>query len=141
MANERTFPAVLASLTPLADWLNQQTARLTVSDVWRFAFDLAACEVASNIIRYSLNENDAASFSVNFSLCDDEARIVFKDSGRPFPGERLAKARKELHQEMAPDLESGRGLTLILLSVDRFTVETKEGVNTATLGKKIGIGK
>lgn len=137
MANEKAFAAQLASLSPLAEWLNQQTARLEQSDAWRFALDLAACEVATNIIRYSLHEDPAASFQVRFYQHDGEAWLVFTDSGKRFPAERLTKARQELHEEMTPDLESGRGLTLILLSVDEFTVETKEGVNIATLSKKM----
>ena len=40
---------------------------------------------------------------------------------------------------MAPDLESGRGLKLILLSVDSFNVQRQAGVNIATLCKKWGV--
>jgi serine/threonine-protein kinase RsbW len=51
------FPAELTSLSPLAEWLAQQMAPLPVAEEWRFALDLAACETATNIIRYALHED------------------------------------------------------------------------------------
>ncbi|RYA84932.1 ATP-binding protein, partial [Enterobacter cloacae complex sp. 742-ADZ3-9B] len=52
-----TFPATLTSVSPLAAWLERQMASLSVSDDWRFALDLAACETATNIIRHALHED------------------------------------------------------------------------------------
>ena len=53
MNSNMMFPAELTSLSPLAEWLAQQMASLPVGEEWRFALDLAACETATNIIRYS----------------------------------------------------------------------------------------
>ncbi|KJX37996.1 hypothetical protein SG71_05560 [Enterobacter chengduensis] len=63
----------------------------------------------------------------------------FTDAGDAFPLERLEAARRERFCEMSPLLESGRGLMLILLSLDRFTVERVAGENIATLEKKISV--
>lgn len=137
MGKDLTLTASLASLSPLAAWLEAQTASLPVSDAWRFALDLAVCEAATNIIRHGLNEDSRRAFAVTFSVNPQEARVCFTDSGKAFPDERLATARLQLKEEMAPDLESGRGLMLILLSVDDFTVRRQGDLNLTTLVKRL----
>ncbi|MEN4872975.1 ATP-binding protein [Kosakonia cowanii] len=139
MAREITFPASLTALSPLAEWLNAQMAALPVDEGWRFALDLAVCEVATNIIRHSLHEQAAATFSIAFAVGAQEVQLTFRDNGEPFPAERLLAAQRENGLEMAPDLESGRGMKLILLSVDSFNVQRQAGVNIATLCKKWGV--
>jgi len=139
MASEKTFPASLTALSPLADWLNAQMAALPVDEGWRFALDLAVCEVATNIIRHSLHEQAAATFSIAFSASAQEVQVTFRDNGEPFPAERLLAAQQESGLEMAPDLESGRGIKLILLSVESFTVQRQADVNITTLCKKWGV--
>ncbi|UNA36027.1 ATP-binding protein [Klebsiella variicola subsp. variicola] len=64
MNNIMMFPAELTSLSPLAEWLAQRMAPLPVADEWRFALDLAACETATNIIRYALHEDRESRFGV-----------------------------------------------------------------------------
>lgn len=139
MASEITFPASLTALSPLAEWLNAQMAALPVDEGWRFALDLAVCEVATNIIRHSLHEQAAATFSIAFAASAQEVQLTFRDNGEPFPAERLLAVQQENGLEMEPDLESGRGLKLILLSVDSFTVQRQADVNIATLCKKWGV--
>ena len=137
MGKDLTLTASLASLSPLAAWLEAQTASLPVSDAWRFALDLAVCEAATNIIRHGLNEDSRRTFAVTFSVNPQEACVCFTDDGKAFPDERLATARLQLKEEMAPDLESGRGLMLILLSVDDFTVRRQGDLNLTTLVKRL----
>ena len=62
------FPAELTSLSPLAEWLAQQMAPLPVADEWRFALDLAACETATNIIRYALHEDRESRGDEHFDV-------------------------------------------------------------------------
>ena len=133
------FPAAIASLTPLSGWLGDRVSALPVDDEWRFAFDLAACEVATNIIRYALHEDNSRVFRVQFDVRGNDVCVVFSDAGDAFPQERLEAARRDRFCEMSPLLESGRGLMLILLSVDRFTVKRVAGENIATLEKKISV--
>lgn len=68
--NIMMFPAELTSLSPLAEWLAQRMAPLPVADEWRFALDLAACETATNIIRYALHEDRESRFGVEFRVAD-----------------------------------------------------------------------
>ena len=133
------FPAELGSLMPLAGWLGDRLSALAVDDEWRFALDLAVCEVATNIIRHALHEDASRTFSVEFDIRDHNVRVVFTDAGDAFPLERLEAARRDRFCEISPLLESGRGLMLILLSVDRFSVERKADKNIATLDKKISV--
>lgn len=133
------FPAALVSLTPLAGWLGDRLGALAVDDEWRFALDLAVCEAATNIIRHALHEDAERVFSVKFDIRDNNVCVVFTDAGDAFPLERLDAARRDRFCEISPLLESGRGLMLILLSVDRFSVERKAGKNIATLEKKISV--
>lgn len=133
------FPADLGSLTLLAGWLGERMNALAVDDEWRFALDLAVCEVATNIIRHALHEDASRTFSVRFDIRDSDACITFTDAGDAFPLERLDAARRDRFCEISPLLESGRGLMLILLSVDRFSVEREAGENIATLEKKISV--
>ncbi|WP_447855680.1 ATP-binding protein [Enterobacter sp. WI-ESBL-E8] len=133
------FPADLGSLTLLAGWLGERMNALAVDDEWRFALDLAVCEVATNIIRHALHEDASRTFSVRFDIRDSGACITFTDAGDAFPLERLDAARRDRFCEISPLLESGRGLMLILLSVDRFSVEREAGENIATLEKKISV--
>jgi len=81
------FPAVLGSLTPLAGWLEARLSALPVDDEWRFALDLAVCEVATNIIRHALHEDATRAFSVRFDIRDSDVCIVFTDAGLRPPGE------------------------------------------------------
>lgn len=78
------FPAVLGSLTPLAGWLEARLSALPVDDEWRFALDLAVCEVATNIIRHALHEDASRTFSVRFDIRDSDVCIVFTDAGDAF---------------------------------------------------------
>ena len=78
------FPAVLGSLTPLAGWLEARLSALPVDDEWRFALDLAVCEVATNIIRHALHEDATRAFSVRFDIRDSDVCIVFTDAGDAF---------------------------------------------------------
>lgn len=136
VANDIALPAALTSLSPLAEWLAHQLASLPVDEGWRFALDLAACETATNIIRYALHEDARSLFRVEFITTDTGVRLRFTDAGAIFPSERLVAARKETFDEDALLAESGRGLKLILLSVDRFDVECRDGKNIATLEKE-----
>jgi serine/threonine-protein kinase RsbW len=103
------FPAELGSLTPLAGWLGDRLSALAVDDEWRFALDLAVCEVATNIIRHALHEDASRTFSVEFVIRDHNVRVVFTDAGDAFPLERLEAARRDRFCEISPLLESGRG--------------------------------
>jgi serine/threonine-protein kinase RsbW len=103
------FPAELGSLTPLAGWLEDRLSALAVDDEWRFALDLAVCEVATNIIRHALHEDASRTFSVEFVIRDHNVRVVFTDAGDAFPLERLEAARRDRFCEISPLLESGRG--------------------------------
>ena len=135
MANEIAFPAALASLSPLAEWLAEKMAPLSVGDEWRFALDLAACETATNIIRYALHEDRRRCFSVEFTCTATTVTLRFTDDGDIFPAERLAAAREYTFFDADPLAESGRGLKLILLCVDTFNVENASGRNITTLEK------
>ncbi|WP_337014864.1 ATP-binding protein [Leclercia sp. AS011] len=135
VTNDIALPATLTSLSPLAEWLAHQLDPLPVDEAWRFALDLAACETATNIIRYALHEDTRALFRVEFIASDAGVRLRFTDAGAIFPAERLAAARNEAFEDDALLAESGRGLRLILLSVDRFDVQRRDGQNIATLEK------
>lgn len=89
------FPAVLGSLTPLAGWLEARLSALPVEDEWRFALDLAVCEVATNIIRHALHEDASRTFSVRFDIRDSDVCIVFTDAGDAFPLVRLEAAGRD----------------------------------------------
>lgn len=135
MGNNISLPATLNSLSPLAAWLAHQMAPLPVSDEWRFAFDLAVCETATNIIRHALHEDKRCCFSVEFIVSVSGVRLRFTDAGDIFPTERLAEAHNNIILDANPFAESGRGLKLILLCVDSFTVENFAGNNYTTLEK------
>ena len=137
MNSNMMFPAELTSLSPLAEWLAQQMASLPVADEWRFALDLAACETATNIIRYALHEDRESRFGVEFRVADRRVTLRFTDAGETFPAERLAMARGDEHFDVDPLAESGRGLRLILRAVDYFNVETRAGENVTTLIKAL----
>lgn len=110
-------------------------ASLPVSDEWRFALDLVASETATNIIRYALHEDERCSFSVEFIVAAQRVTLRFTDSGDIFPVECLTAARKDVLFEPALLSESGRGLKLILLYSDNYTVESTAGKNITTLEK------
>ncbi|MGX5868903.1 ATP-binding protein [Enterobacter cloacae] len=135
MANDITLPASLSSVSPLAAWLERQMASLSVSDDWRFALDLAACETATNIIRHALYEDPKRCFTVEFTATRSGATLRFTDDGDAFPAERLAAGREDVTFDGSLMAESGRGLKLILLCVDSFGVENFAGRNFTTLEK------
>ncbi|MEG7488562.1 ATP-binding protein [Enterobacter hormaechei] len=137
MANDITFPATLTSVSPLSAWLERQMASLSVSDDWRFALDLAACETATNIIRHALHEDPERCFTVEFIVTVSDAALRFTDDGDKFPAERLAAVRDDATFDASLLAESGRGLKLILLYVDNFTVENIAGKNITVLEKRM----
>ena len=81
VANDIALPAALTSLSPLAEWLAHQLASLPVDEGWCFALDLAACETATNIIRYALHEDARSLFRVEFITTDVGVRLRFTDAG------------------------------------------------------------
>lgn len=85
MANDITFPATLTSVSPLAAWLERQMASLSVSDDWRFALDLAACETATNIIRHALHEDPERCFTVEFIVTVSDAALRLRTMAINFP--------------------------------------------------------
>jgi serine/threonine-protein kinase RsbW len=117
------FPAELTSLSPLAEWLAQQMAPLPVGEEWRFALDLAACETATNIIRYALHEDRETSFWCGIYRRGPTGDAALYRRGETFPAERLALARGDEHFDVDPLAESGRGLRLILRAVDFLTLK------------------
>ncbi|EOG8104225.1 ATP-binding protein [Enterobacter ludwigii] len=131
------FPAELSSLTPLAGWLGERLSALAVDDEWRFALDLAVCEVATNIIRHSLHEDASRAFSVEFDIRDYTVRVVFTDAGDAFPLERLEDAKRKHFSELSPLLEKGRGLMIVIHSVDVFRVMPENNLNITTIEKQI----
>jgi len=135
VANDITLPASLSSVSPLAAWLERQMASLSVSDDWRFALDLAACETATNIIRHALHEDPKRCFTVEFIATRSGATLRFTDDGDAFPAERLAAGREDVTFDGCLLAESGRGLKLILLYADSFTVENVAGKNITVLEK------
>ncbi|WP_286809069.1 ATP-binding protein [Leclercia sp. UBA2479] len=135
MKSSLSLPASLTSISQLAEWLAQLMAPLPVNDEWRFALDLAVCETATNIIRYALHEDENSRFDVDFITTASSVTLHFTDAGDPFPAGRLADARNESFQESDLFAESGRGLKLILLSVDTFQVERVQVGNFTTLQK------
>lgn len=137
MNNIMMFPAELTSLSPLAEWLAQQMASLPVADEWRFALDLAACETATNIIRHAQHEDPERCFTVEFIVTVSDAALRFTDDGDKFPAERLAAVRDDATFDASLLAESGRGLKLILLYVDNFTVENIAGKNITVLEKRM----
>lgn len=128
---------MLGSLTPLAGWLEERLSALPVDDEWRFVLDLAVCEVTTNIIRHALHEDASRTFSVRFDIRDSDVCIVFTDAGDAFPQERLEAARREHFCEISPLLENGRGLMIVIHSVDHFGVLCEHNQNITTLKKKI----
>ncbi len=116
------FPAQLSSLSPLAAWLAQQMAPLSVGEEWRFALDLAVCETATNIIRYALHEDRESRFGVEFRVADRRVTLRFTDAGKPFR-RAPALARGDERFDVDPLAESGRGLRLILRAVDFLTLK------------------
>lgn len=137
MANAISLPAALTSVSPLAAWLAQQVAPLSVSDEWRFALDLAVCETATNIIRHALHEDGERRFTVEFIAAASGVMLRFTDAGDPFPADCLAAARDNPLFDTDPLAESGRGVKLILSYVDTFTVENRAGKNVSVLEKRM----
>lgn len=137
MADKTCFAASLSSLTPLAGWLENRMAGLPVAQAWRFSLDLAACEVATNIIRHALHEDDSRSFSVEFTATAGEVCLRFTDCGDAMPNGLIAAARAADFDDMSPLMESGRGLKLILLCVDVFDYEREADCNLTTLVKRV----
>ncbi|HBI10040.1 MAG TPA: ATP-binding protein [Franconibacter pulveris] len=131
-----TFPAALSSLPDIAQWLAQHMAPLPVDDAWRYALDLAVCEAAANIIRHALNEQSDCAFTATFERQPDEVRVHFTDGGAPMPEGAIQKAWNKIGSDSEMDLESGRGVMLILLSVDEFNIARQDGENHTTLIKR-----
>ncbi|EKS6735933.1 ATP-binding protein [Enterobacter ludwigii] len=131
------FPAELGSLTPLAGWLEERLSVLAVDDEWRFALDLAVCEVATNIIRHALHEDASRAFKVQSNISDRGVSIVFTDAGDAFPVERLEDAKRKHFSELSPLLEMGRGLMIVIHSVDVFSVIRENNLNKTTIEKQI----
>ncbi|WP_039058398.1 ATP-binding protein [Enterobacter sp. Bisph1] len=137
MSDAIILPASLNSLAPLAAWLQRHMAALPVDDKWRFALDLAVCEAAANVIRHALGEECCRHFTVTFECRNTAAQVVFIDNGVAFPPQSLRKARDKIGSDSEKDRESGRGLMLILLSVDSLQIEREGDRNKTTLTKHL----
>lgn len=131
------FPTALDSLAPLADWLKERLSALAVDDEWRFALDLAVCEVATNIIRHALHEDASHLFSVQFDIRNSDVYIVFTDAGDAFPMEQLEAARQDHFCERSPLLECGRGLMIVIHYVDSFDVRREDNKNITVIKKQV----
>ncbi|ELY4608457.1 ATP-binding protein [Cronobacter turicensis] len=131
-----TLPARLDALGPLADALAHFMVSLPVDDNWRFAFDLAVCEAAANVIRHALEETPTREFTVEFQHDDAGACVTFTDNGNAIPDGKLDAARDcAQDDDTALMSEGGRGLMLIFACVDE--VEYDAGtVNRLTLSKR-----
>lgn len=136
MSDAITLKASLASLTPLAEWLQRHMAALPVDDAWRFALDLSVCEAAANVIRHALGEANDRQFTVAFHCLEGAVQVEFSDDGEPFPPDALRHARGKIGGDNEQDLESGRGLMLILQSVDTLRMEREGDRNITTLIKR-----
>ncbi|WP_312686811.1 ATP-binding protein [Kosakonia sp.] len=136
MPSSITLPASADSLGPLAAWLQDHMALLPVDETWCFALDLAVCEAAANVIHHALAAEPGRTFTVNFHREEQGVRVALMDAGLAFPAASLYKAQRKIGSDEELDLESGRGLMLILQSVDRFSVAREGDRNITTLVKK-----
>ncbi|EOC1313104.1 ATP-binding protein [Cronobacter turicensis] len=130
-----TLPARLDALGTLADALAQFMTLLPVEDDWRFAFDLAVCEAAANVIRHALDETPAREFTVEFQRDDAGAWVTFTDDGNAIPDGKLAAARNCAQDDAALMSEGGRGLMLIFACVDEVKYHAGR-VNRLMLSKR-----
>ncbi|KWB20805.1 hypothetical protein WL32_16875 [Burkholderia cepacia] len=140
--------ARLDALAEIGDWLRAACERDGVSGAWLDAFELAAIEAASNIIRHGAaashdRSHAAGTPMIALTLCV-AARVLtldLFDRGRPAPA-GLFDTRRGLPPVDPDDVESlpegGMGIGIMQASVDRIECRRRLGVNRLRLVKLRG---
>ncbi|WP_241290135.1 ATP-binding protein [Burkholderia stabilis] len=142
------FAARLDALADIGDWLRAACERDGVSGAWLDAFELAAIEAASNVIRHGvaalddrLRADDTPAIALTLCVAAREVTLDLFDSGRPAPA-GLFDARRSLPPVDPDDVEGlpegGMGLGIMQASVDRIGCRRRLGINRLRLVKRRG---
>lgn len=107
-----------------------------VQDSWLlYQLELCVVEVASNIIKHAYHRKPDGRIELEIIFSTDNITFKFYDSG-------AACASLPTHLDIPPTSqeipESGRGLAIINLLMDKIEITKEEGKNVTKLTKKLG---
>ena len=125
-----TFDAPPTDVTAVHEFLaGVWAADTSVSDEERMALELALVELTSNVLEHAAGD-DGVSCRLILTIDDDRITASLRDTAEP--------GTLSLSTRAMPDAfaESGRGLALVQMLVDRLNFDSSGGVNEWTIERR-----
>lgn len=118
-------PGVLNSLEAIAHYVKEAAAAANLDKKATYRLRLAADEIATNIITHGYEEAGLeGDLYIQATLEARALTVVIEDEAAPFePLARLPQALEMMQRPIAEQTYNGRGIFLVLASVDRFLYE------------------
>lgn len=102
----------------------------------RMRFDLAAVEIATNVIRHAYAGQAPGPLRLRLRATDDRVEALFEDVGAPYVEPERESHVPDAFDDLLDVPEGGFGLALVRSSVDSVDYErTAEGANRWSLVK------
>lgn len=127
-----SVPATLLAVRALSDFLLDRCLCAGIDDGAAMELNLALVETANNIVQHG-GEGAGGKIGLSVELSAERAILVLTDGGPPAPADLFTV------DATAPDplAESGRGMMILHQCVDSVAYDSKGGVNTLTLTKRL----
>ncbi|UCH24835.1 MAG: ATP-binding protein [Trueperaceae bacterium] len=126
-------PASMDNLTSIRNYVKEAASAAGVSDEKLYQLQLAADEIATNIITYGYS-GKGGEISVRGEIEDDALTITLEDSGPAFdPRERELPSEEDLSKPLEERAIGGLGIFLAVQGVDRFDYRREGGKNVNAL--------
>lgn len=118
-------PGVLDSLGAIANYVKEVAAAANLDKKATYRLRLAADEIATNIITYGYEKAGLEGvLCIQATLDERSLTVVIEDEAAPFdPLSRLPQALEMMQRPIAEQTYNGRGIFLVLESVDEFRYE------------------
>ncbi len=118
-------PGAIDSLGAIANYVKAAAAAANLDKKATYRLRLAADEIATNIITHGYEEAGLeGDLSLQATINDRALTLTIEDTAAPFdPLSRLPQAREMMQRPIAEQTRNGRGIFLVLESVDEFRYE------------------
>jgi serine/threonine-protein kinase RsbW len=130
-----TLRASVAELSRLAETWNRLAREHALPIKARWAAQLAAEEVVTNVIVHGYKQQPDQTIDVEIQLCANSVTVVVEDSAPAFNPVEAAPPR--LDQSLQERLPGGLGIHLMYKLMDQVTYDRSNGKNRLTMTKTL----
>lgn len=133
---ERTFPAIIASIPQVTAWIDGALEELGCSMKAQMQLDVAIDEIFGNIAQYAYPGGEgSAVVRLEFDEAARVFSVTFTDQGIPF--DPLSREEPDTTLKAGERKIGGLGIFLVKKTMDKMDYQYRDGCNVLRLEKRI----